>query len=113
MPLAIPLSYSISQDMAYIIVSTSAVLTGAIFGDHCSPISDTTILSSMGAGCDHIDHVKTQMWYALFVGGFTILFGYIPAGLNIPIYIILPIAIIALTIAVRFVGKPIDTVEEV
>lgn len=113
MPLAIPLSYSISPDMGYIIVSTSAVLTGAIFGDHCSPISDTTILSSMGAGCDHIDHVKTQMWYALFVGGFTIVFGYIPAGLNIPIYIILPIAIIALTIAVRFVGKPIDTVEEV
>ena len=44
MPLAIPLAYSINPDMSYVIVSTSAVLTGAIFGDHCSPISDTTIL---------------------------------------------------------------------
>ncbi len=110
MPLAIPLAHSISPEMGYIIISTSAVLTGAIFGDHCSPISDTTILSSMGAGCDHIDHVKTQMWYALFVGGATILLGYIPAGLNIPIYIILPIAIVILAVAVRFIGKPVDNV---
>ncbi|KJZ97168.1 Na+/H+ antiporter NhaC family protein, partial [Clostridium sp. IBUN13A] len=49
MPLAIPLSYSISPDFGYVVISTSAVLTGAIFGDHCSPISDTTIMSSMGA----------------------------------------------------------------
>ena len=78
MPLAIPLAYSINPEMSFVVVSTSAVLTGAIFGDHCSPISDTTILSSMGAGCNHIDHVKTQMWYALFVAAITILFGYIP-----------------------------------
>ncbi|MGL5311759.1 MAG: Na+/H+ antiporter NhaC family protein, partial [Peptostreptococcaceae bacterium] len=50
MPLAVPLAHSINPEMSFIIVSTSAVLTGAIFGDHCSPISDTTILSSMGAG---------------------------------------------------------------
>ncbi|MBM7833989.1 Na+/H+ antiporter NhaC family protein [Clostridium sardiniense] len=111
MPLAIPLAHSISPEMGYIVISTSAVLTGAIFGDHCSPISDTTILSSMGAGCDHIEHVKTQMWYALFVGGATILLGYIPAGLNIPVYIILPVAILVLTVAVRFIGKPVDNVE--
>lgn len=111
MPLAIPLAHSISPEMGYIVLSTSAVLTGAIFGDHCSPISDTTILSSMGAGCDHIEHVKTQMWYALFVGGATILLGYIPAGLNIPVYIILPVAILALALAVRFIGKPVDNVE--
>ncbi|MFR5132871.1 MAG: Na+/H+ antiporter NhaC family protein [Terrisporobacter sp.] len=65
MPLAIPLAYKINPEMSFVIVSTSAVLTGAIFGDHCSPISDTTILSSMGAGCSHIDHVKTQMWYCI------------------------------------------------
>ena len=112
MPLAIPLSYSISPEMSYIVISTSAVLTGAIFGDHCSPISDTTILSSMGAGCDHIDHVKTQMWYALFVGGATILFGYIPAGLNVPIYVILPVSIIIIGLAVRFIGKPVDNIND-
>ena len=112
MPLAIPLAHSISPDMSYIVLSTSAVLTGAIFGDHCSPISDTTILSSMGAGCDHIEHVKTQMWYALFVAGATIILGYIPAGLNVPVYIILPVAIIVLVIAVKFIGKPVDEVVE-
>ena len=69
MPLAVPLSHSINPEMSFIIVSTSAVLTGAIFGDHCSPISDTTILSSMGAGCNHIDHVRTQMPYALYTCG--------------------------------------------
>ena len=113
MPLAIPLAHSISPDMSYIVLSTSAVLTGAIFGDHCSPISDTTLLSSMGAGCDHIEHVKTQMWYALFVAGATIILGYIPAGLNVPVYIILPVAIIVLVIAVKFIGKPVDEVVEI
>lgn len=108
MPLAIPLSYAINSDMSYIIVSTSAVLTGAIFGDHCSPISDTTILSSMGAGCGHIEHVKTQMWYALFIGLLTIIFGYIPAGFGIPIYIVLPISILAVILFTYFIGKPVD-----
>lgn len=111
MPLAIPLSYAINTDMSYVIVSISAVLTGAIFGDHCSPISDTTILSSMGAGCDHIDHVKTQMWYALFVGVITILFGYIPAGFGVSIYIVLPLSIVVLVLATYFVGKPINIEE--
>lgn len=112
MPLAIPLAYAINPEISYVIMSTSAVLTGAIFGDHCSPISDTTILSSMGAGCNHIDHVKTQIWYSLFVAGFTILFGYIPVGLGLPIYIVLPMAVIVLAIAIYFLGKPVDGIEE-
>ena len=94
-----------------IVVNTSAVLTGAIFGDHCSPISDTTILSSMGAGCNHIDHVRTQMPYALFTGAITILFGYIPAGLGMPIYIVLPLAILAVFVGVQIFGKKVDGVE--
>ncbi|MCU9816423.1 Na+/H+ antiporter NhaC family protein [Paraclostridium sp. AKS73] len=105
MPLAIPLAHSINPDISFIVISTSAVLTGAIFGDHCSPISDTTILSSMGAGCNHIDHVKTQMPYALFVASITVLFGYIPAGLGISIYIVIPISIIAIFIGVQLFGK--------
>ena len=108
MPLAIPLAYKINPEMSFVIVSTSAVLTGAIFGDHCSPISDTTILSSMGAGCNHIDHVKTQMWYALFVAAITILFGYIPAGFGLPIYIVLPISFVALFIGVMIFGKKVE-----
>ena len=108
MPLAIPLAYKINPEMSFVIVSTSAVLTGAIFGDHCSPISDTTILSSMGAGCNHIDHVKTQMWYALFVAAITKLFGYIPAGFGLPIYIVLPISFVALFIGIMIFGKKVE-----
>ena len=112
MPLAIPLAHSINPEMSYIIVATSAVLTGAIFGDHCSPISDTTILSSMGAGCNHIDHVRTQMPYAIFVAVITIVFGYIPAGFGLPVYVVLPIAFVAMFIGIQIFGKSVE-VEDV
>ena len=108
MPLTIPLAHSINPEMSYIVVSISAVLTGSIFGDHCSPISDTTILSSMGAGCNHIDHVRTQMPYALFVGAIAILFGYIPAGFGLPIYLIMPVAFIVMFIGIQIFGKSVD-----
>ncbi len=69
MPLAIPMAVSLD---ASIYVCIGAVLSGGLFGDHCSPISDTTILSSTGAGCDLVDHVKTQLPYALLNGGITL-----------------------------------------
>lgn len=108
MPLAVPLAYAINPDMSFIVACTSGVLTGAIFGDHCSPISDTTILSSTGAGCDHIEHVRTQICYSLFVGAITIIFGYIPAGFGVSIWIILPVAIIALIAITFMVSKKIE-----
>lgn len=108
MPLTIPLAYALDPTHAYMIVAISAVLTGAIFGDHCSPISDSTILSSMGSAADHIDHVKTQIYYALTVAAVTILFGYIPAGLGAPIWLILPVDIMIIVLIVRFIGKPVD-----
>lgn len=108
MPLTVPLAYAVSPDSSYIIISTGAVLTGAIFGDHCSPISDTTILSSMGSACDHIDHTKTQIWYSLVVASVTILFGYIPCGLGIPVYIVLPLSIVVVGLIVYFAGKPVE-----
>ncbi len=58
----------------------SAVLAGSVFGDHCSPISDTTILSSTASGCEHIEHVRTQLPYAMFVGITGILLGTLPVG---------------------------------
>ncbi len=68
MPLAIPLAWAVSTgDMSFTIVCTSGVLTGAIFGDHCSPISDTTIMASAGAQCNHVNHVSTQLPYAITV----------------------------------------------
>ncbi|MCF6220951.1 MAG: hypothetical protein L3J65_07545 [Robiginitomaculum sp.] len=65
MPLIIPLAYAFNAPMY---VCIGAVLSGGLFGDHCSPISDTTILSATGAGCHQLDHVKTQIPYALFNG---------------------------------------------
>jgi Na+/H+ antiporter NhaC len=91
----------------YIILNISAVLTGAIFGDHCSPISDTSILSSMGASCDHMDHINTQLFYALFVGLVAIVFGYIPAAMGFSMYIVLPLALVVVALTVRFYGKKV------
>lgn len=108
MPLAIPLAHAISPDSGYVIMNVGAVLTGAIFGDHCSPISDTTILSSMGSACDHIDHTKTQIVYAITIAIATILFGYLPAGLGLPVVITLPLAIAVVAGIVYFVGKPVE-----
>ena len=109
MPLAIPLAWAISSgDMSFTIVCTSGVLTGAIFGDHCSPISDTTILSSMGTSCNHIDHVSTQMYYALFVAVITIVVGYIPAGLGVPFYFSLPVGIVLLYVGLKILGEKVD-----
>ena len=59
----------------------SSILSGSVMGDHCSPISDTTILSSTGAQCRHIDHVRTQLPYALVVGAASAC-GYVVAGLT-------------------------------
>jgi len=64
-PIAIPLAVSMDADIALVL---GAVISGGVFGDHCSPISDTTIISSMATGCEHVEHVKTQLPYALFSG---------------------------------------------
>lgn len=92
LPLVIPLSWAVMSangmadgDHHYILYSTiSTILAGSVWGDHCSPISDTTILSSMASGCDHIDHVRTQLPYALLVGGVSLFVGTIPTGFGFP-----------------------------
>ena len=66
------------------LAAVSAVLAGAVFGDHCSPISDTTIMSSLACGSDHIDHVRTQLPYALLVGSIALICGYLPTGWGAP-----------------------------
>lgn len=71
-PVAIPLAHNLGAPMA---VTIGAILTGSLFGDHCSPISDTTVLSSMFAASDHVDHVNTQIPYAVLAGSIaTVLF---------------------------------------
>lgn len=85
----------------------ACVLAGAVLGDHCSPISDTTILSSLASSCNHINHVKTQMPYALTVGAAAILFGILPASFGVSFFITIPIGIIALYFLIDKIGKSI------
>ena len=94
-----------SADAPILLASIGSVLAGAIFGDHCSPISDTTVLSSRASGCDHIAHVWTQLPYALVVGAVAILLGTLPVGLGAPVWLLLPAGPIALLVVVRFVGR--------
>ena len=68
--IGVPLSFAVDANL-YLVIS--AVLGGGVFGDHCSPISDTTLIASVASGCDHIDHVRTQLPYALFTGGLAVI----------------------------------------
>ena len=116
MPLVLPLTWAVMQanNMATpenygIIYSTvSCVLAGSVWGDHCSPISDTTILSSMASGSDHIDHVRTQLPYALLVGSVGMVIGTIPTGFGLPWWLALPISAVILVGIHRFLAKPVD-----
>lgn len=78
MPLAIPMGHAFGIPYA---ICVGAVLSGGLFGDHCSPLSDTTILSSMGAECNLADHVRTQLPYAA-INGVIAFIGFIIAGLT-------------------------------
>ncbi len=116
MPLVVPLTWELSVQLGHdlsqahtaLSIVVSAVLAGAIWGDHCSPISDTTVMSSMASACDHIDHVRTQMPYAVVVGIVSVLIGYIPAGLGLSPWVSLAVSVGVLVLLLRFVGKRTD-----
>ena len=82
-PIAVPLAFSFSaNELDTVVYATiAAVSGGGVFGDHCSPLSDTSILASTGAASDHIDHVKTQLPYAAIIGGISILL-YLAIGMT-------------------------------
>jgi len=86
LPTTIPLAYTLG-DMPIAILVASAVLDGAIFGDHCSPISDTTVLSSVASGCDHLDHVKTQFPYAVATMAVAAVIGYVGTAMFWPAWV--------------------------
>jgi Na+/H+ antiporter NhaC len=91
-PLVVPLAWAVmsvngmtdTNDMHILYSAVACVLAGAVWGDHCSPISDTTVLSSIASGCNHIEHVRTQMPYAMLVGIVAIAFGTLPGGYGVP-----------------------------
>ncbi|WLV23887.1 Na+/H+ antiporter NhaC family protein [Aciduricibacillus chroicocephali] len=100
--LAIGAEVVLKVDINLLLPTLSAILAGSVFGDHCSPISDSTILSSTGAGANHIDHVMTQFPYAL-LAAIASAFGYLIIGMTEQLWLALPavliIPIIALLIA--------------
>ena len=113
LPLVLPLTWAVMtvsgmadpSGMHIMYSAIACVLAGAVWGDHCSPISDTTVLSSIASGCDHIEHVRTQMPYALLVGAVAIGIGTVPAGYGLPPWISLLVGGAILLAVLRFFGR--------
>lgn len=114
-PIMLPLAWTVGADAGIMKAENleifynviASVLAGSVLGDHCSPISDTTILSSLASDCDHISHVRTQMPYALTVGLAAIIFGSVLVHF-LPPWICLVLASVALYFTVSFLGKKPD-----
>ncbi|MBR5912328.1 MAG: hypothetical protein IKZ55_10120 [Bacteroidales bacterium] len=112
-PLILPASWLLCQEQGLSVDATmplfynvvASVLAGAVMGDHCSPISDTTIMSSLATRCDHLKHVSTQMPYALTVGSVALLVGVLPTALGLPSWVAFLMGFVVLGLVVRFVGK--------
>lgn len=113
MPLAIPLTFAVAggdaQAVALMPMIVGAVFSGAVFGDHCSPISDTTIVSSMACGIDPMDHVRTQLPYALLAAGGAALLGFMGGALLGGSPVVAPFALVAFSavvlVVMRFFGS--------
>ena len=113
MPLVIPLAWAVMTvagiadpgGMHILYSSVACVLAGAVWGDHCSPISDTTVLSSIASGCNHIEHVRTQLPYALLVGVAALLIGTIPGGFGLHPAISILVGIVVLYAVLRTLGR--------
>lgn len=116
LPLVIPLTVALGGAATYpggeqvgiLLGATASVLAGAIFGDHCSPISDTTILSSTASACDHMDHVRTQLPYALLVAGVGMVLGNIGTAYGLPAWLALGGGAVVLFLVLRFRGEAVS-----
>ena len=114
-PLILPASWMLCHEQGLDLDATmplfynvvASVLAGAVMGDHCSPISDTTIMSSLASDCNHLQHVSTQMPYALTVGAVAVLVGILPTAMGLPSWAAFLIAFAVLWVIVRLLGKKV------
>jgi Na+/H+ antiporter NhaC len=114
-PLILPSSWLLCQEQGLSVEATmplfynvvASVLAGSVMGDHCSPISDTTIMSSLASSCNHLQHVSTQMPYALTVGGVALLIGILPTALGLPSWAAFLMGFAVMGLVVRLVGKKV------
>jgi len=108
MPLVIPLCWSIIgayiTQLSILYATIASVIAGAVWGDHCSPISDTTIIASVACKCSHIEHVRTQMPYAVLVAMVALLCCLIPVGFGVPQWLCLILGTVVLLIILMFFG---------
>ncbi|MFN3199797.1 MAG: Na+/H+ antiporter NhaC family protein [Bradymonadia bacterium] len=108
LPVAVPLSIALSGEGPVVLACLAAVLDGAIWGDHCSPISDTTVLSSTASGCPHLAHVRTQIPYAtlamMVAGGV----GYLGTGAGLPVLWALPLGVMLMVAGLYIFGRSAD-----
>jgi Na+/H+ antiporter NhaC len=115
-PVVIPLAVAMGAGVGFgggehysiLLGAISSIMAGAVFGDHASPISDTTVISSMASACDHIDHVRTQLPYALVVAGVAVVIGEIPVALGISPWLSILTGLVILYVILRIWGRPVD-----
>lgn len=115
-PVVIPLAVGMGAGVGFsggehytiLLGAISSIMAGAIFGDHCSPISDTTVMSSMASWCDHIDHVRTQLPYAVLVAVVGMLLGDIPTAFGLSPWISLIAGSLILYGVLTVIGKPVE-----
>ena len=113
-PMAIPLCHSLATQGGFaagtgtyetlLLTTIASVLAGSVWGDHCSPIADTTILASMATGSDHLAHVRSQLPYALVAGAAAVIFGILPASFGVPAWVCLGAGIATMIATVRLRG---------
>ena len=113
-PLAVPLVLRVAPDQTALLSGTvSAILGGSVFGDHCSPISDTTVMSSMASSCDHVDHVRTQLPYALLAAAVALVFGYLPMGVfGLSPWFTLPLTMSVVLAVFWLLSRPVEEAGE-
>lgn len=112
-PLVVPLTWAVMETQGLtgpehwhlLFSAIASVLAGSVWGDHCSPISDTTILSSLASGCDHIEHVRTQLPYAGLVGLVSLGLCSIPVALGLPWWAGLGLSLALLGVLLRVMGR--------